>query len=423
MRTNNACSYILAFVLAIIPVAYCYAFPFVINNLGHALFLFVALPILLVDGSESSFRGSKRKYCKPYLFFGIYLALITFIAPLFFSFPIDTLGLFSAIEFAIVIFFLIADIKLSNAFIELYTRLAFIFALFLIIQYVSLVFFGTPISGNIPFLEEYEREVGSIIEGRIVRISSVFAEPSHFSVYEAPALVMFLWGKTKQKWPIIKIVVITIAVLLSTSSNGIIVMGFIYATYIINRYFSKLNIIYIIIGTVLFIGAYYFITNSTYLNDVTYGLFTQEEGMTTSKAEGRIYRGYYMYMDMPLECKIFGVGWRNAEAYCQASNPELLGKYAYDGFNYFNSLAGSLIFAGIIGFVALLSFFFSLFKFTNDYSARVLIVAVLILMGTSSVLLSDQWIFFLAAIVSLINKSKDEENYNYYISQHNGNCK
>ena len=128
-------------------------------------------------------------------------------------------------------------------------------------------------------------------------------------------------------------------------------------------------------------------------------------------------------MDMPLECKIFGVGWRNAEAYCQASNQELLGKYAYDGFNYFNSLAGSLIFSGIIGFVALLSFFFSMFKFTHDYSARVLIIAVLILMGTSSVLLSDQWIFFLAAIVSLINKSKDEENYNYYISQHNSNCK
>lgn len=423
MRTNNARSYILALVLAIIPVAYCYAFPFVINNLGHALFLFVALPILLVDGSESNFRGSKRKYCKPYLFFGIYLALITFIAPLVFSFPIDTLGFFSATEFAIVIFFLITDIKLSNAFIELYTRLAFIFALFLIIQYVSLVFFGTPISGNISFLEEYEREVGSILEGRILRVSSVFAEPSHFSVYEVPALVMFLWGKTKQKWPIIKIAVITIAVLLSTSSNGIIVMGIIYALYVVYRYFSKINIIYFIIGGIILIGAYYFITNSSYLEDVTYGLLTQEDGMTTSKAEGRIYRGFMMYSDMPLECKLFGVGWRNAEAYCKACNAELLTKYAYDGFNYFNSIAGSLIFSGIIGFVALISFFISMFRFTSDFSTKVLIIAVLILMCTSSILLSDQWIFFLAAIVALINKSKDEERNNNYIPQRNGNSK
>ena len=200
-------------------------------------------------------------------------------------------------------------------------------------------------------------------------------------------------------------------------------MGIIYALYVVYRYFSKINIIYFIIGGIILIGAYYFITNSSYLEDVTYGLLTQEDGMTTSKAEGRIYRGFMMYSDMPLECKLFGVGWRNAEAYCKACNAELLTKYAYDGFNYFNSIAGSLIFSGIIGFVALISFFISMFRFTSDFSTKVLIIAVLILMCTSSILLSDQWIFFLAAIVALINKSKDEERNNNYIPQRNGNSK
>ena len=415
-------SKILAFVLAIIPVAYCYAFPIIINNLGHALFLFVAFPILLLDGSDCNNIGTRRKYCKPYLFFAIYLALITIVAPLVQSFDLDALGIFSSIEFAILIYYLISDTKISGAFIEIYTRLAFIFSVFLIIQYVSLLFFGTPISGKIPFLEEYEREVGAIIRGRIIRVCSVFAEPSHFSVYVAPAIIMFLWGKTNQKRNKIKLAVITIAVLLSTSSNGIIVMGLIYALYIVYRYFSKLNFAYIILGSIILVAAYYFITSSSYLNDVTYGLLTQEEGMTTSKAQGRIYRGFLMYSDMPIDCKIFGVGWRNALAYCKACNHELLVRYSYDGFDYFNSVAGSLIYSGLIGFIALLSFFIAMFKYTRDYPARVLIISVFVLMCTSSVLLSDQWIFFLAAILSLINKSKDEENYNYYISQHNSNC-
>lgn len=256
-----------------------------------------------------------------------------------------------------------------------------------------------------------------MIDGRILRFASIFAEASHYAVYQAPALIMLLWGKTKHRLPIIKIIVISIGVLLSTSSNGIIIMGLIYASYIIYKYFTKLKPIYIIIGCVIFYVAYTIIINSTFLGDVTYGLLVQEQGMSTSKADGRIYRGFLMFADLPIDRQLFGVGWRSAETYCQACNQRLLGEYAYDGFDYFNSIAGSLIYSGILGFGFLLLFFVSMFKFTKDYAARVLIICVFILMGTSSILLSDQWIYFLAAIVALINSGEHEKINNYHIAQ------
>lgn len=416
---------LLAVLIAILPVAYIYAFPILINNLGHALLLFIIFPILLVDYSEKRknqrlIQKQKAPFNKPYILFSFYLLFISLISPLVNSFEGNFKELLSAAEFSVIVFFLINDKKIAQPFVDIYTKIAVIFAIFLIIQYVAFIFMGMTISGAIPFLDVYNREVESISEGRILRICSVFAEPSHFSVYEVPALLMYLFGKTHQKGRIVKIVIITISILLSTSSNGIIVMGVVYAAFIVSRVLSRINIWYIALGVLIFVGAFYFISRSEFINDVTYGLFVQEADMTTSKAELRIYRGFNLYADLSAESKLFGVGWRNAQNYCRTCEPALFSNYSTDVFDYFNSIAGTLIYSGFIGFLLLFAFFFNMFKCTSDFGTRTLVISVFVLMGSSSILMSDQWILFLATIISLINISKNAESNRHLVTQSYG---
>lgn len=420
----------LAFLIAILPVAYIYAFPILINNLGHAILLFLIFPLLLLDSSENrnskEVKGRKEDFSKKtYVLFSVYLATISLLAPMINGFEGDLREMLMAIEFSVIVYFLISDKKISQPFIEVYTRIAVFFALFLLVQYVGFIFFRTTISGAIPFLEEYNREVESISEGRLLRICSVFAEPSHFAVYVIPALLMYIFGKTRQRLIVLKILLLTASVMLSTSSNGILVMGVVYASFLLYKFFRKINVAYFIVGGALFLGSFYFISKSEFINDVTYGLFTEEAGMSMSKAELRVYRGFKLYVDLPIDKQLFGVGWRNAARYCKTCNNELYSTYSAhtDVFDYFNSIAGTLIYSGIIGLCLLLAFFFSMFKFTNDFSARTLIICVLVIMSSSSVLMTDQWILFLTTIISLINRSRNEETRCYFVTECYGNKK
>lgn len=413
----------LSFLICILPVAYIYAFPLLINNLGHAILLFLIFPLLIVDFTSQAKVKDNKKSNRYYVLFCLYLITISIFAPLINGFEGEERELFSAAEFSIIIYFLINDKRIGQSFIDIYIKFAIFFALFLLLQYVAFIFGGVAISGKIPFLDEYNREVVSVLEGRILRISSFFAESSHFAVYEIPALLMLLFGKTKVKYPIFWIVILSISVLLSTSSNGILIMGVVYIAYVYKRFFSKLNIAYLIIGGALLVAGYYFISHSMYIKDVTYGLFVQEADMTTSKAEMRIYRGFNMFADLPTDKQIFGIGWRNAENYCKTCNTQLYGKYAVAVFDYFNSIAGTLIYAGIIGLLLLTLFFFSLFKRTDDFGARTLVTCVFIIMGSSSVLMSDQWVFFLATITAMINIYYNEKNNSHIITKCHGYCK
>ena len=409
----------ISFIICILPIAYIYAFPILINNLGHALLLFFVFPLLFLDFIYYN-RNNKLPYTQPYLLFCFYLILISLLAPAINAFSGDTKELLSAAEFSVIVYFLITNRRLSQQFIDVYTRLAVFFALFLLLQYVAFVFFNIRISGVIPFLKFYNREVESIGEGRLLRICSLFAESSHFAVYEIPALIMYLFKKAHQKNILLKIVIISLSILLSTSSNGLIIMIIAYFAFIVYKYYRRINLLYFILGGIILLGAFYFISKSKFIDDVTYGLFVQEVDMTTSKAEMRIYRGFNMYVDLPLDKQLFGVGWRNAQRYCRSCNKALYNTYYADVFDYFNSIAGSLIYSGIIGCFLLCLFFYNLFKHTNDFATRTLVICVFILMGTSSVLMSDQWVFFMAAIISMINKCKNEENYHHSITQRDG---
>lgn len=412
---------ILAFLIAVLPVAYIYSFPIFINNLGHAILLFLIFPMLIADYTSQKKTKENKKTNRYYVFFCLYLITISLLSPLINGFEGEVKELFSAAEFSVIVYFLINDKKIGRTFVDIYIKLAIFFALFLLLQYVAFIFFGVTISGVIPFLEEYNREVESVFEGRILRISSAFAESSHFAVYEIPALLMLLFGKTKSKCPIIWIVILSISVLLSTSSNGILIMGMVYIAYIYSRFFNKLNIAYIVIGGVILVSGYYLISRSQFIEDVTYGLFVQESDMTTSKAEMRIYRGFNMYADMPTDKKVFGIGWRNAQDYCKTCNNQLFSKYAADVFDYFNSIAGTLIYTGLIGLTFLTLFFYTLFKRVDDFCTKTLIACVFILMGSSSILMSDQWIFFLATITSMININSNEKNNSYIVAQRHSN--
>ncbi len=145
----------------------------------------------------------------------------------------------------IVYFGIIALFSKSYFDIELGKRLLKIFAMFatyfLIIQVIFFYIFHIYIPGNIPGLQEpkvmelYNNAMENATSGRL---RSIFLEPSAYAMYVALALGIELFKEEKNDKK--AILILTLGLLLSASSTGVIMVAIMYIIYIFKN-LSKLS--------------------------------------------------------------------------------------------------------------------------------------------------------------------------------------
>ena len=402
MRNKGSYSIIIASLVAILPIAFIYAFPILINNFGHFLMLFILFPVLLIDKENiRKFEPLDRKY---FTFF-LYLISVSIIIPFIDGYNIDIKVWLSLVETFIICTMLIMNNGCYHYFLKIYIFLALFFSLFLIFQYVCYYTLRIPVSGFLPFLSFYveEAEFKSVVEtSRMIEFSSVFTERSHFCLYVVPAIVLMLWdigGKMRGKvW---KVSVIIFSVFVSTSGNGIVATSIILAIYLLKKYFSKFNLAYFAVGLVIAGAGVLFVMRSSLVQAATYGLFIAEEDQTASKAYARIYRGFLLYSEMPTKQKIVGCGWREAENCLKAKNSEAYYDYHMNNFEYMNSIAQVINYSGIVGMLLFLAYIARLCRDIKSIGGRLIILVILMFMTSSSILMSEMWPFYLLLLSRL----------------------
>lgn len=398
---------IIGFLLALYPVLCIYASPFLIGSLGLLIMYLVITPLLLADVKKTIFCD---KTVSSYLLFLLYTILITIVWK-----GLGGNDFISYIINGFVIIMLLHERGYLCYFVRLYVFLAFVFSIFLIIQFVAFYVFKNPINGILTFLPTVLQESSSMRVYDymyVARISSVFLEPSHFALYVIPALVIVVWDLgivVKRK--LLFIVIAILAILMSTSGNGMVLLFIVGILY----YFEKANkrkfIIATLVASIVVVGGIYLASNSEIISYTADALLSSNGYDENSKSYYRVERGFELYADLPLQTEVFGVGFRNAESACREYYHDVLKKYSigYVNFEYFNTVAAILIYFGIIGFSLIFSFFATVWKQTSKLGEKAMIIVMVASCLSSSIFNTETWFIYISIISIILHRKLFEK--------------
>lgn len=398
---------VIGFIMALFPVLSIYVVPGLGLPMGMVVMYILVAPLLLYGINIKS--NGRRNVVKIYFTFIVYAILITFLFQVFNNVVIGLI-----LNSICILLFLMRK-GYINYFLKYYCIFSALFSAFLIIQYISLWLFAKPIDGIIPFIPTVLNEATSLRASdymTVARLSSVFLEPSHFALYVIPSLALLLWNYIDIKLRYFNLVLITIAVILSTSGNGIILMVVIYILFFINKLQGRHTILVIFAGIVFLIAGYIIYEKSEVIQ-YTVNAFSDNTDSDNSKTYYRIYRGFEVYGELPFYAQITGIGFRNAEHFLKTTNSQVYNKNKTGdvNFEYFNSIAAILIYFGIIGFILLFLFIRAIWRSTKLFGAKALLSVMMLSCISSSIFNSDTWFMYIILMAAMYHGILASDNY------------
>ena len=281
----------------------------------------------------------------------------------------------------------------TNIFIKYYLRICDICCIFLFVQIIVFHILHRIILGVLPGVPlNYAISNYSMLYSRFnslysyfYRPTSLFLEPAHFAQFMGPAIPIVLLKKDI-KFRLFRAIAFSASVLLSTSSVGIVIVGFSWISYFIYTNKETMNVkkmIQTILIIAVIIATLFFVANIS--ETFSYGLTRLEKILSGGNSSGssyeRISKGFEIWNQLKFHEKIFGIGYGTYDSYYSMGTINV-----YDGeVEYMNSLSYILVSGGII---SLLLFFFALSKYFNRRNALnlTLILLLLILFLSSSVI-------------------------------------
>lgn len=217
----------IALVIILMPILNMYKSPFG----GSAADLITAMMLLCIfvryifDNSRTNI-----KYKKYIIIFIAYLLFNTIITALYTTSPLDKHMIFSIryILWYVVILLIVPDVCDFKIAYKVYMWLAVFSTLFLIVQYISMIFFGQYISG---VFEEYVNRTDMLNDTQYAgyvqfyRPRSIFEEPAHYGTFVAGILCLVVLMNPDTKKMLLK-VFLTFGMLLSGSTTAIALAAF-----------------------------------------------------------------------------------------------------------------------------------------------------------------------------------------------------
>lgn len=272
-------------------------------DLGSILLLFVGVFCVVLNFSRFSMR-----FPKGYILFLVLALLIT----LFVTGSIQLrLILYS---FNLVIACCFVD---NKCLYTIYSKVVFISCMFFLVQESMYITSGYRISGLLPFLPTVYGEDVDLVATQIIseRSASFFLEPSYFAQYLFPfiALSLFQFNTRGLRNGIL----VSLIVLLTRSGNGVLLLAIIWGIWFLYSEISLLRKVLILVvgGISLYIVLLLDSELLTSLFDRSTEL-TSFHGDERFMSSGfiRIFRGYFLYSDLPTINKLFGASEQLIEA-------------------------------------------------------------------------------------------------------------
>lgn len=219
-----------------------------------------------------------------------------------------------------------------------------------------------------------------------LRPTGIFVEPGYVAQFLLPGLALSLFGWLENdKVDIKNVILILLALILTTSSQGVFLGGLILSGFLFHRIKSNKsysgvikNIILIAIMILLFKALLNLDNVQLALNKVT------GEIRSGSSYALRIYRGFAVFAELPLIYKIIGVGHGNLGSFVIDNG--IFTKFdpiniTMSSAEYTNGISSVLLYYGIIGFAFFLNLYMSFFRKTKN----VFRVIFILLIGVSFV--------------------------------------
>lgn len=281
---------------------------------------------------------------------------------------------------------------------KIYIGLAVLFALLGIVQW-GLGLAGIGVDMKLPLLEYYnggeKYTLFSQKEDSFTHVPSVFAEASHFAAFLLPAIV-FLLAKYKIEHRIIKLAILVIGVMVSTSANGIICLAIIIFSF---TYFSqkKLKPNRVIIGMVLIIIVIAALFSGA-VTDVLDGVFSSTTSDDT-KADYRIYRGFELYSELPFHQKLLGIGSANIQVFYAEGLMDSEYDRAWRAIDFLSAFASIIIYNGFVGLLAFALFMKALWKKTN-WATKTIILTFVAYSISEDFYFNEYWLLYISLICS-----------------------
>lgn len=240
-------------------------------TLGYVVILLIDAYFILHSIKVGVFQVSKKDS------FLLIFALFATVTLPFAMLLEDEVLMFSIFKRCVQMFLLYITILFVNtgkidwqAYVKSLAILSFVACGVLLVQFIMQTTMGQYYDFKLPFLEYSTTEAADRLSGGITagaRYRSIFTEPSHFIFFIFQYLVIVMFGEDRHHWKtLVTIIVISICVLLSASSTGLILLIAVWAIYMFlfckGRKIS-LGLIFLGICIVLILaaGVYIYINN------------------------------------------------------------------------------------------------------------------------------------------------------------------
>lgn len=238
------------------------------------------------------------------------------------------------------------------------------------------------------------------------RPHSFFLEPASYVTWILPLLYMSL-----KKGKIIFSIVITISVLLSTSTTGVILCFCLWIYFILLAPSAKkYNKIFL---TLFFLAIVVIFTNLSIFNKTI-----DKYNNTDISNNLRITSGLKIYADSKVTYKLFGIPYNSTEDYFRSGEIELSNYGMVENaswLGFVNTISRMLLMYGIIGGLLYLRLFFIMYKY-NDKSIRPYLLVCFISLFGQGAFLNSVFVIQFAILLSL-SKASNKKLYKRLIVQ------
>lgn len=401
---------ITTFLFALAPILSIYATPILSISIGEIMLIGVGF--LLISSNRSNLTHTKN-----YIGYIVYSIIITIAMSCYHMdiFGSDTIK--EMISFVAYSCLAILYAKRMNLdlYIEKYQTIAFVAAIYLIIQSVVHMIAGIWLPGMIPEVMTDSGVSTTLLIERYSRACSFFKEPAHFAQFMSIPLSTILFSEKHNRKFFIYLSVYIISLALSFSGNAMAILGTSFLFYLFYLFRSgegkktvKASLLIVVIVSLGFL----LIKTNSQVQEL-FGRLTSGEllGTYAPRVSGyvRIVRGYVVYLSFGLLEKVFGIGMGNystfAIHYCRDALYSRASRYDP---SYINGIQFFLTSTGMIG---LIMYLYAILK--NIRKRKIVIACIaanmLILSAISNLSRGSLWVSFLTIIMCTGYEKRDCE--------------
>lgn len=220
-----------------------------------------------------------------------------------------------------------------------------------------------------------------------------FTEPAMVVAFLTPVL---LFAYQKKEWLVA--IVVSLSILLSGSTSGVVALAIMWGFFVINYRSSATYRFALII--VMIVAVYAFLNLSYFSNSIDKISF--ELSGESSNMNVRVMRGWWIYGTLDLRSKFFGISDYNISSYVYGHAEEFTWQTGYEENFYLNTAQRILIQTGIVGAILYVWMLIKLWMSTNKAVKPYLAVVIVSMFFASNFFVNGMFVMQFIVLLSYL---------------------